>query len=388
MFRRISYIIALQFTAFVFALLVINGALFIAADFRGSRQQTYERLQTTLDFVLRQTTFLPSASPRSLPPQLRDRVRLIDGDSHVIYTGSLFDQIPFHPQQGFTDVRADNDEYRILTVPVIQNGQRVGYIQIADIERLQWNDLPRRIAMYLLVSAGISALIFGVGMFFARRSLQPAEEMLRRLEQFTQDASHELRTPLAALSSSLDLAMKTGKYKDGIESAKDDVKQIAVLSERLLELARLDRLALRRDNLDLSSLLQQNADRYRALAEQKKLTIVTGIDPSVRVVGDATLLQQLVGNLLSNAIKFTPAGGEVRLRLTRKQLTVEDTGIGIAAKDLPQIFNRFFRAEKSRTSEGFGLGLALVKRIADLHSWTVAVQSTEGKGTSFTVSLS
>lgn len=387
MFRRISYIIALQFTAFVFMLLVINGALFIAADFRDTRRQTQMRLQTALEFVLRQTSFLPDATPRSLPPQLRDRIRLIDGDREVIYTGSFFDQIPFEAREGMTRSKVDEDEYQILTVPVVRDNQRIGYIQIADIERLQWGDLPRRIVMYLLVSAGISALIFGVGILFARRSLQPAEEMLKRLEQFTQDASHELRTPLAALSSSLDLAMKTGNFREGIVSAKDDVKQIASLSERLLDLARLDRLALKREETNFSGVLQQTAERYSALAEEKGLTLKTHIEQNVVLTADATLLQQMVGNLLTNAIKFTPRGGEVRIRLTRRQIAIEDTGIGIAADDLPHIFDRFYRAERSRTSEGFGLGLALVKRIADMHDWSVQAHSTVAKGTTFTVLL-
>jgi signal transduction histidine kinase len=198
--------------------------------------------------------------------------------------------------------------------------------------------------------------------------------MMERLEQFTQDASHELRTPLAALLSSLDLALLSGEHREGILSAKQDVKDITVLVERLLELARLDGFAISRTSVDFSSLVEDAIEKFRPLAQEKGLTIEQSLQPDVTVVADTPLIRQVVTNLLSNAIKFSHKGsGPIFVRLTAQTLSIQDHGIGIAPGALSHIFDRFFRADPSRTEQGFGLGLALVRRILDLHGWTIRI---------------
>ncbi len=386
-FQKISYRIALQFTAFVLGLLLLNGTLFLAADFSNARHEEHMRLRATAQFVLEQMRGPPGSLPRVLPPVIRDRVRIVDPLGGTIYAGAFFEEIPFafNPRKDMEGIAINDQEFIVLTTPILLNGTRAGFIQIADLERIGTAMLPLRALIYLLLSLTISALTFLVGLLFARTSLKPAEEMVERLEQFTQDASHELRTPIAALSSSLDLALKTRNYQEGIVSAKEDLKEVASLVERLLDLARLDRLVLKKDPVDFSTLITTVVERHRALAKDKGVSLTESVAPAITVRGDAQLLKQIIGNLLSNAIKFTPVGGEIAVTLTVDALIVRDTGIGIPPGALPKIFERFYQAEDSRSKGGYGLGLSLVKRIADLHAWSIEVQSKPKNGTTFAV---
>ncbi len=389
MFKKISFTIALQFTGFVFLLCAVNVSVFLLADYGNAHRMSQGRLERDSMPIMEQAvSFITHGEQLRLPPPIRDRVRILDAKGNVLLSSGIFGGAPVSLREGFSTITVQEEPYSVLTVPLMNGGKKIGFAQIAGFERFRMGDLPLRWSLSLLVSLLISGLTFFVGLFFARRSLKPAEEMVQRLEQFTQDASHELRTPLAALSSSLDLALKTEKYREGVLSAKEDLKQVATLVERLLELARLDKIVIEMAPVDLSALLQESVERYRPLAAEKNITIEGVIEPKVIVQGEAALLRQVVGNLLSNAIKFNkPKNGKISLRLTHGAFSVEDTGIGIAKAMLPHIFDRFYQVEPSRSLEGFGLGLALVKRIVELHGWTVDVKSAEGKGTTFTIHL-
>ena len=385
MFKSISHRIALQFTAFVFLLFMVNGAIFLLADFGNARRQMQNRLERMSRPALEWIDLDESDLPPRLPPPMLERARVLDASGKTLFVGTLFPSVPSSRQGGLSRVMVDDEQVTILTTRPGRGGR---IVQIADIDRWQRGDAPLRVCIYLLVSLLVSALTYFVGLLFARKSLKPAEETMARLEQFTQDASHELRTPLAALRSSLDLALKTGNLKEGIESAKQDVNDVTRLVERLLELTQLDQFHLGRSPVDISSLVRASIDRYQALANEKNVQLIGSIDSAVTVQGDAALLAQVVSNLLANAIKFSkPEGGKVHIRLTKESFTVRDEGIGIPPETLSHIFNRFFQADASRAHGGYGLGLALVKRIVKLHGWDIDVDSAAGKGTTFTVTF-
>lgn len=388
MFRRISASIAIRFTVFVFLLMIANGVIFLAADYENARREAHGRLERSLQFVVQQAEDLPAIPPQDMPPFLRERIRIVDALGRPLYVGGVFADVPFDPRLGYSEVHLDDEEFHVLTAPVINKGNILGYAQIADIERTPISGLPLRAAIYLMVSAVVSMLTYIVGVAFARKSLAPAQQMMERLEQFTQDASHELRTPIAALSSSLDLALKTHKYREGIVSAKEDLRDVSSLTERLLELARLDKLALDLHSIDMSGLTEDAIERHRPLALEKGMTIESHVAANIRVKGDAALIRQVIGNLIANAIKFNTKGGMVRVVLSRSTLSIEDDGIGIEAASLPHIFDRFYQADTSRAKDGFGLGLAFVKRVVDIHGWSITAHSKEGKGTTFVVRFS
>jgi signal transduction histidine kinase len=389
MFRRVSYIIALQFTAFVFILILISGSIFLAVDFNRVRRQTYDLLVQNLQFVIDSSRFTPDGVPAALPRGMSELVRVADKNHRILYEGDVFSDIRFSDKPGLSYATVEHEDYVILTAPIMDSGQPSGHIQVAHLDRFHFSELQDKGFMFLLVNIGISTITFFVGLFFARTSLKPAAAAMDRLEQFTQDASHELRTPLATLNSSLDLALKTQKYKEGIESAKDDVKQITILIERLLNLARLDSFLLSKEKIQLSPFVAEIIEKQKVFAEKNNVKIESAITPGVVVMGDPSLVRQVLTNLIMNAVKYSkPGGGTVIVRLSKKELSVQDDGIGIAEASLPHIFDRFYQADASRAKGGLGLGLALVKRIVDLHGWSIDVKSEEGEGTIFTVAIS
>jgi signal transduction histidine kinase len=233
-------------------------------------------------------------------------------------------------------------------------------------------------------------------------------EMIGRLEmsfdalrRFTADASHELKTPLAVLRADVERAMHTTPGGTdqlvALEEALHETTRMADLVESLLTLARADegRFDLVREPVELEPLAHDVFETALILGEDAGLNVtMSHVDNSV-VNGDRTRLRQLFLNLITNAIKYTPRGGDVELRLTASEeeatFTVRDTGIGIAAIDLPNIFDRFYRADRvrSRASErgGFGLGLSISQWIAQAHGGTLSVNSRLHRGSTFTVSL-
>jgi two-component system, OmpR family, heavy metal sensor histidine kinase CusS len=236
------------------------------------------------------------------------------------------------------------------------------------------------------------------------RELQPVaiafDEMLDRLEdsftrlsQFSADLAHELRTPLANIRGEAEVALTRprlpNEYQAVIESSIAECARLSGIIDNLLFLARAEAAEskVHRTLLDGRAAIEKIATYNEAIAEERNLTITCS--GQGEVYADPVLFGRAVSNLVDNAVHFTPDGGRIALSLTANQagaeIAVQDTGCGVAAEHLPRIFDRFYRADASRSSEGTGLGLALVKSIADLHQGSVSVTSEPGRGTVVTL---
>jgi signal transduction histidine kinase len=231
--------------------------------------------------------------------------------------------------------------------------------------------------------------------------IERIETSFGALRRFTADASHELKTPLAVMRADVERAMHpTATETDqavALEEALQQVTRMADLVDSLLTLARADegRFDLYREPVELTPLTNEVVETARLLGEDAGLVILAPHIENAEVLGDLTRLRQLFLNLVTNAIKYTPRGGTVEITVHRDEsvvrVAVRDTGIGIAAADLPFVFERFWRADRvrSRASErgGFGLGLAISHWIAQAHGGVLDVQSRLGRGSTFTVTL-
>jgi len=224
------------------------------------------------------------------------------------------------------------------------------------------------------------------------------QSAIARQAQFTADASHELRTPAFVILSEVQAALKrertVAEYREGFEVCQRAAQQMRQLIESLLVLARQDagEVALNREPCRMDALAGEVLQLLKPLAERKRVTL-TGELGTLEVMGDARQLRQVLTNLVSNAIEYNRPGGDVKVSGGQGSgetwLQVQDTGIGISPDDLPHIFERFFRADKSRSdSKGHaGLGLAICKAIVLAHGGNIEVSSELGKGTTFVVRL-
>jgi len=226
------------------------------------------------------------------------------------------------------------------------------------------------------------------------KTLQQQETLRKRL---TADVAHELRTPLTTVQSHLE-AMIDGIWKPDIARLKtchDEITRIGRLVKDLEQLAKYEyeNLHLQKTEFDLPALIAQTVLNFEPEFRHLGVMIQFLGENEGMIKADRDKMSQVLINLLSNSLKFTPAGGTVAIRLNHQPnltvIRVKDTGIGISGEDLPNIFERFYRADQSRNrlSGGSGIGLAITKAIIEAHQGTISVQSELGKGTEFFVSL-
>jgi len=328
---------------------------------------------------------------------------------------------------------------RVASVPFVVARRPVGAVLVAQ----SLADLDAGLAVVrtaLLIGALTSLLLAAVGgVILARAALRPIQvitttarqitqaqdlsqripvivpndevgrltstinDMLARLETLFQaqhrlvaDVSHELRTPLTTIQGNLDL-LRRGAVDDptlrgdALRAIGDETARMRRLVNDLLLLAQADAgLKLRQQPVELDTLLLEVYRQAQMMTQG--VTVRLGAEDQAAVLGDSDRLRQLLLNLVDNAIKYTPAGGTITLGLIRHagwaQVTVSDTGMGITTEDLPHIFERFYRADRSRgRSGGSGLGLSIAQWIAQAHGGRIEATSQVGKGSTFTVWL-
>lgn len=225
------------------------------------------------------------------------------------------------------------------------------------------------------------------------RMMERLESSFNRLLQFSADLAHEIRTPINNLRGQTGLALSQARsaeeYRRTLESNLEEYARISRLVENMLFLARADQATtqISPKACNARKSLEKIREFYEALAEDRGIAVRCEGDAALQV--DPILFEQAVSNLLSNALNHTPPGGQVRLKVEDQQgcveVSVADTGCGIAPEHLPKIFDRFYRvdAARSHAPSGYGLGLAIVKSIATLHHGGVEVESRTGEGTRF-----
>jgi two-component system OmpR family sensor kinase len=330
---------------------------------------------------------------------------------------------------------------RVLTVPLLVGERTLGVLQvgsiIAVIEATQ-----RTLLSVLIIGTLIAICVAGLaGWFTTNRALSPLEDVtqtalqitraddlshripyhgspndevgqlihafnqtLSRLEtlfhtqrRFMADVGHELRTPLTVIKGNVGLMRRMGKTdEESLAGIENEVDRLTRLVGDLLLLAQAEsgKLPLDKRLVELDTLLLEVMQQVRVLARDH-LQLKLGEIDQILVCGDKDRLKQVMVNLIGNAISYTPAGGEVIVGVSKSEnlarLTISDTGPGIPAEDLPHIFERFYRAEKSRTrsrdGKGFGLGLSIAYWIVDNHGGKIEVDSKVGQGTTFCVWL-
>lgn len=229
--------------------------------------------------------------------------------------------------------------------------------------------------------------------------LNRLEDALLRERQFTSDASHELRTPLSIIKGTLEVLIRKPRevfqYESKISYCISETDRMTKLIDQLLLLARYDtgKIIPVKTEFSFSEKIEIVLGRLNSLLEDKRLTVKKDIDGSITLNADSGLIEIILENILTNAIKYSTKENSIDVRAVGNSdgviFSVRDYGIGMTEQEIKNIFDRFYRSDESRNSEagGFGLGLAISKKLCDIQDITINVESTPGKGTIFTLHL-
>jgi len=243
-------------------------------------------------------------------------------------------------------------------------------------------------------SAGLAA-----SYLLARKTLEPIADAMKSQMQFTADASHELRTPLTAMQTEIEVALRDKHLaKDEaralLQSNLEEVEKLRHLSDGLLRLAQQRNQSLKDSKAEVISIAKEAIRRVHKRADAKKITIDQTVPGGLTVRGDEASLTEVIAILLDNAIKYSDKKTTIKVAAKLNgnfiEIRVSDHGMGITKEDMPHIFDRFYRADASRTKTdagGYGLGLSIAKKIIDAHGGAIAVESSSKKGSTFLVKL-
>jgi len=275
----------------------------------------------------------------------------------------------------------------LIAITVTKRGLRPLGEMTRSLERIGPTHLSERVAL-----AGWPRELQPLAVAFDSM-LARLEASFTRLSQFSADLAHELRTPIANILGEAQVALSRDRtshaYREVIESTIAECERLSGIVDNLLFVARVDaaREPIERTRFDARAAVEKIATFYQTIAEDHHVAI--SCSGEGQIYADPALFERAVGNLVDNALRFTPKNGSIQIALAEHaadfEVAVSDNGYGIGPEHLPRVFDRFYRAESSRGSDGAGLGLALVKSIVELHGGSARIQSEVGRGTTVTL---
>ena len=258
--------------------------------------------------------------------------------------------------------------------------------------------LRTSVIISVLMLTGAMAVIFLISLWLSGLAVKPVKRAWEQQKQFVADASHELKTPLTVILANNNIMMShkdstVADERQWLESTEEEANHMKKLIDNMLFLAKSDagETKVQLSTVDFSEMAEACALNFEPVAFEKEIMIDTDIESGITLEGDATQLNQLVHILVDNAVKYADPGTTVTIRLQKHgdkvEFSVNNKGTPIPKEDIEHIFDRFYRAEKSRTTKGYGLGLSIAQNIVQSMNGRLTVQSDAENGTTFTASF-
>lgn len=413
MFRNFRWQIAIWFFA-------LSSVVYITLSLAGGAY-FYNSLSNSMDHELKVvgSQIGHAIDLSGSKPTFRDWLRVVETEpARSVMAMQLFDAsgklLEHYGPTGIprlitnsTEATAGSESYRIFHSKLTHKGSIVGHLQL-QINTAKRAELTQEFMLTMTYMAPFVLLGFGLcGYFVSGMAAKPIELLVSTLQRLVADAGHELNTPASivqARAQSLERKLsKHGHYENDLKIIANSAERMGYIVKNLMVLAEIDSIGntakSARDstkNKTKTGLQEQIANAVSEFSErfaEKNINLEVAAIEDASAITDRESLQCILANLLENALKYTEPGGKVtvscQLSATVAQIKISDSGIGIPTEDLSKIYDRFYRVDKSRSrsSGGAGLGLSIVKAIAERDGGTVAVNSTLGKGSEFIVTL-
>ncbi len=279
-----------------------------------------------------------------------------------------------------TTFELNENRYFFIDTPITKN---IGAVFFTE-SRMTRESVLLDILIYLCGAILLSLWIYFISSRFVDRTLSPVEKSMNEMEQFVHNAGHELKTPIAVIKSSLELTRLKKNYDEGIDESIHELDRMNGLIQALIRLSTLENVDSS-ENVDIKEVCEKLQKHSQEKLDLRHISLNIICKKPLQVQANREYTEILLGNLLSNAIKYNHDWGSIVITIDEKSIAIEDTGIGIAAENIPKIFDRFYQEWEARDENSFGIGLSLVERIASLYKWTIAVESTKDVGTKITI---
>lgn len=391
----------------VLAVMVAVIAGYMTRDYYTSLRETMEQVMAPLRFFSQPPEGRPEKPEFQEPPEDIQRKDILtvfysqEDDSYTLLSNSeVFSQEEL-PSLLHTIVSQEKD-FGILygqNAIYYRSGKTPYKIAIASTDYIV-HSVVNLVLVLLAVWVGAMLLFLLVSIKLSAVAARPMEEAMQREKQFVADASHDLKTPLSVILANNSILMenpenKVGDLRRWLDSTQEAAKRMQKLIAEMLTLADVERqdVPLVREEVDLANIAMKADLELESVAFEKNVTLEDDLPDRCMVTGNADYLLRIVMSLLENALKYEPSGGRVSIHLTQSKkktvLSVCNRGSRIADEDLPHVFDRFYRSDKSRTNSAgsFGLGLAITKEMVERLGGTISVTSSQEEGTVFSVTF-
>ena len=250
------------------------------------------------------------------------------------------------------------------------------------------NEIKKEMLFHLIVLDSIIIILGTIGSYFlSKKTLKPIEENLNLQMEFISNASHELKTPITVITMENEVLLREKNHSKEellhqIKSNLEEVTSLSKLVNILLELARNNKITL--EKIKVIDVVNNACDKLKILSKKKNITILNNID-NLKILANKDILEEVIVIILDNAIKYSDKNTTIKIYNKNSKIFIEDQGIGIKEKDLKYIFDRFYRADKSHSTEGYGLGLSLAKHLTEKMKLKISAYNNKEKGSTFVI---